>query len=82
MMLTFLIFNSFLTLIFMNLGLLKVCWKMSLQSAHVSKVISKAALVSLVLSSLALRSLSWGPARAQSAFPLNIAHSRVGRALV
>ena len=40
------------------------------------------ALVSLVLSSLALRSLSWGPARAQSAFLLNIAHSRVGRALV
>ena len=47
-----------------------------------AQVISKAALVSLVLSSLALRSLSWGPARAQSAFPLNIAHSRVGRALV
>ena len=51
------------------------CWILA-------QVISKAALVSLVLSSLALRSLSWGPARAQSAFPLNIAHSRVGRALV
>jgi hypothetical protein len=54
---------------------------MCLQSAHISKVISKSALESLVLSSLALRRLSWGPARAQSAFPLNIAHSRVCRAL-
>ena len=44
-------------------------------------LLSEWILVSLVLSSLALRSLSWGPARAQSAFPLNIAHSRVGRAL-